>query len=344
MGIRVDVRGAKQFSVLLLIDGVPVTEPYFGIYDVSSIPVTDIVEIRVQLAPASPLEGPGGDGGIIEVMTLRALRLAPGQRARRRQLDARRRSGAHRPHADRRQRPRRHPRLGRRAAVESDLPGRSPATAATQASAIFRRTTTARCASSTSSDGGHFTGDVFYGHRSFYIPPSDTTGDLLQHITREDSVRLVVGGELVRHELAHRPRRLRRAARAQHRRVPRLHAADARAASGALVGALRRRRARRSPLARARPRGDGVGAPLRRQRCRQRAPDRVRAGRGAVAVGRLAGHALRRARRRWQAALALAVDRSGHRRARAVRAARERRGPTPRWSSAFTCIACSRST
>ena len=68
-----DVRGAKQFSLLVLIDGVPVDEPYFGIFDVGAIPITDIVEIRVQLAPASPLEGPGGDGGIVEVTTLRAI-------------------------------------------------------------------------------------------------------------------------------------------------------------------------------------------------------------------------------------------------------------------------------
>src|SRR5205807_8541100 len=50
-------------------------------------------------------------------------------------------------------------------------------------------------------DRGRFTGDVFYGHRTFYIPPSDTTGNLLQHITAEDSVRLVAGGELERHGL-----------------------------------------------------------------------------------------------------------------------------------------------
>src|SRR4051812_50191085 len=72
MGIRLDLRGAKQRSILLLIDGIPVDEPYFGAFDVSAIPITDIVEIRVQLSPASPLEGPGGDGGIVEVSTLRA--------------------------------------------------------------------------------------------------------------------------------------------------------------------------------------------------------------------------------------------------------------------------------
>lgn len=71
--VRVDVRGAKQRSVLVLVDGAPMDEPYFGAFDLASIPVTDIVEIRVTLAPASPLEGPGGDGGIVEVITLRAV-------------------------------------------------------------------------------------------------------------------------------------------------------------------------------------------------------------------------------------------------------------------------------
>src|SRR5207245_3416240 len=73
MGVRLDLRGAKQRSILLLIDGIPIDEPYFGAFDLSAIPVTDIVEIRIQLAPASPLEGPGGDGGVVEVLTLRAV-------------------------------------------------------------------------------------------------------------------------------------------------------------------------------------------------------------------------------------------------------------------------------
>jgi hypothetical protein len=195
-GIRVDVRGAKQFSVLLLIDGVPVTEPYFGIYDVSSIPVTDIVEIRVQLAPASPLEGPGGDGGIIEVLTLRAR-------------------GSRLVHA--------------RVAGGSTPDGEAALTGRTMVGDAvgIRASAGARLADPTypvtGSDGtrsnfadlasniygalrleyggerGQLTTDLFYGHRSFYIPPSDTSGDLLQHVTAEDAVRIVSGGELERH-------------------------------------------------------------------------------------------------------------------------------------------------
>lgn len=196
-GIRVDVRGAKQFSVLLLIDGVPITEPYFGIYDVSSIPVTDIVEIRVQLAPASPLEGPGGDGGIIEVMTLRAL----GSR-----LVNARAVGASTPEGEVAVTGRTpigdEGRVGMRASAGARLADPTyPVTGMDGSHAQFGDFQTHYYGSlrvEYGGDGGRFTGDLFYGHRSFYIPPSDTTGDLLQHITREDSVRLVVGGELDR--------------------------------------------------------------------------------------------------------------------------------------------------
>ncbi len=52
------------------------------------------------------------------------------------------------------------------------------------------------------SERGHFTGDVFYGHRSFYIPPSDSAANaFLQHVTSEDAARVVVGGEFERHRL-----------------------------------------------------------------------------------------------------------------------------------------------
>jgi outer membrane receptor protein involved in Fe transport len=70
--IMVDMRGQKQRSIMVLVDGAPMDEPYYGAFDLSSIPVTDIVEIRISLTPASPLEGPGGDGGVIDVITMRA--------------------------------------------------------------------------------------------------------------------------------------------------------------------------------------------------------------------------------------------------------------------------------
>ncbi|MCA1663633.1 MAG: TonB-dependent receptor plug domain-containing protein, partial [Myxococcales bacterium] len=198
-GIRVDVRGAKQFSVLLLVDGVPVTEPYFGIYDVSSIPVTDIVEIRVQLAPASPLEGPGGDGGVIEVMTLRALgsRLVNGRVVGASTPEGEVALTGRTPIGD-------EGRVGIRGSAGAHLANPSyPVTAGDGSRATFGDFSTHYYGSLRVEYGGdrsHFTGDLFYGHRSFFIPPSDTTGDLLQHITAEDSVRLVAGGELDRRD------------------------------------------------------------------------------------------------------------------------------------------------
>jgi outer membrane receptor protein involved in Fe transport len=69
---RVNVRAARQRAVMVIVDGVPVDEPYYGGFDLASIPAADIAEVRVSLSPASPLDGPGGPGGVIEVRTLAA--------------------------------------------------------------------------------------------------------------------------------------------------------------------------------------------------------------------------------------------------------------------------------
>ncbi|HUS67491.1 MAG TPA: TonB-dependent receptor [Kofleriaceae bacterium] len=68
-GFNIDIRGARKGAVRILVDGVAVSDPYYGTFDVSTIPVTDIVEIRVSTAPASPIDGPGGPGGVVEVHT-----------------------------------------------------------------------------------------------------------------------------------------------------------------------------------------------------------------------------------------------------------------------------------
>lgn len=72
-GFNVDIRGARKGAVSVLIDGVLVTDPYYGTFDVSTIPVTDIVQIRVSTTPQSPIDGPGGPGGVIEVVTRDAI-------------------------------------------------------------------------------------------------------------------------------------------------------------------------------------------------------------------------------------------------------------------------------
>ena len=72
-GFNIDIRGARKGAVSVLIDGVLVTDPYYGTFDVSTIPITDIVQIRVATTPQSPIDGPGGPGGVIEVHTRDAI-------------------------------------------------------------------------------------------------------------------------------------------------------------------------------------------------------------------------------------------------------------------------------
>jgi outer membrane cobalamin receptor len=72
-GFNVDIRGARKGAVVVLIDGVSVADPWYGTFDVSTIPVTDIVQIRVATTPRSPIDGAGGPGGVIEVVTRDAI-------------------------------------------------------------------------------------------------------------------------------------------------------------------------------------------------------------------------------------------------------------------------------
>lgn len=72
-GQNVDIRGARKGAVSVLIDGVLVSDPYYGTFDVTTIPITDIVQIRVATTPQSPIDGPGGPGGVIEVLTRDAI-------------------------------------------------------------------------------------------------------------------------------------------------------------------------------------------------------------------------------------------------------------------------------
>lgn len=72
-GWIVDIRGARKGAVRVLIDGVSVTDPYYGTFDVSTIPITDIEQIRVSTSPGSPIDGPGAPGGVVEVHTRDAV-------------------------------------------------------------------------------------------------------------------------------------------------------------------------------------------------------------------------------------------------------------------------------
>lgn len=68
-GRQIDIRGARKGSVKILLDGISISDPFYGNIDISAIPVTDIEEIRVSTSPASPIDGPGGPGGVIEILT-----------------------------------------------------------------------------------------------------------------------------------------------------------------------------------------------------------------------------------------------------------------------------------
>jgi len=72
-GFNIDVRGGRKGAVIVLIDGIQVSDPYYGTFDVSTIPITDIVQIRMSPNPATPLDGPGGPSGMIEVLTRDAI-------------------------------------------------------------------------------------------------------------------------------------------------------------------------------------------------------------------------------------------------------------------------------
>jgi vitamin B12 transporter len=66
---RIDIRGFKTRHVRLLLDGIPMNDTYDGQFDPTSIPVEYIAEIKVLTGGSSVLYGPGGNGGIINIIT-----------------------------------------------------------------------------------------------------------------------------------------------------------------------------------------------------------------------------------------------------------------------------------
>ena len=57
-GFNIDIRGGRKGAVAILIDGIAANDPYYGTFDVSTIPITDIVQIRVSTTPQSPIDVP----------------------------------------------------------------------------------------------------------------------------------------------------------------------------------------------------------------------------------------------------------------------------------------------
>jgi hypothetical protein len=72
-GQQIDIRGARKAGVKILVDGIALEDPYYGTFDLSSVNVTDVVQIRVATSPSSPIDGPGGPGGVVEVHTRDAI-------------------------------------------------------------------------------------------------------------------------------------------------------------------------------------------------------------------------------------------------------------------------------
>ncbi len=66
---RIDVRGLRTRNIILLQDGVPLNSGYDGQFDPALIPAENIAEIKVTRGGSSVLYGPGGNAGVIEIIT-----------------------------------------------------------------------------------------------------------------------------------------------------------------------------------------------------------------------------------------------------------------------------------
>jgi hypothetical protein len=177
---------------MIIMDGVPVSDPFTGNFDATSIPSTDIAEIRIALTPASPLDGPGGDAGLIEVITYAATG----------------------------------PSRARAFAQASDSPGGVlSATVRTELGAgvyarasgggstgdhAFAVTLPSGSASSVREDSrngnaalrferrsetGGLSADLAFSRQKFFIPPGDDRGAQLQIVNRQDLFRGSLAGE-----------------------------------------------------------------------------------------------------------------------------------------------------
>ncbi len=73
------LRGFDPRDLIVLIDGVPVYEPYFRVLDLRQIPVGNIAKITVMKGPTSVLYGPNALGGVINIVTRRGEGLPRGQ-------------------------------------------------------------------------------------------------------------------------------------------------------------------------------------------------------------------------------------------------------------------------
>jgi outer membrane cobalamin receptor len=67
----VKIRGLDTSRTTLLVDGIPVFEPYFNSYDLKTFVAADIGTLRVVKGASSVLYGPNTMGGIVDILTRR---------------------------------------------------------------------------------------------------------------------------------------------------------------------------------------------------------------------------------------------------------------------------------
>jgi len=68
---NVNIRGLASSRITLMVDGIPIYEPYFGSFDLKSISATGIETIKVVKGASSVLYGPNTLGGVIDIITRR---------------------------------------------------------------------------------------------------------------------------------------------------------------------------------------------------------------------------------------------------------------------------------
>ncbi|MGC8745953.1 MAG: TonB-dependent receptor plug domain-containing protein [Candidatus Saccharicenans sp.] len=68
---HVKIRGLDNDKSTLLLDGIPIYEPYFNMYDLRTIPSYDLEQIKITKGASSVLYGANTLGGIVEVLTKR---------------------------------------------------------------------------------------------------------------------------------------------------------------------------------------------------------------------------------------------------------------------------------
>jgi len=65
------LRGVSSNRIALLVDGVPVYEPYFATFDLKTVSAGGIDTLQVTKGPSSVLYGPNTLGGLVNVITKR---------------------------------------------------------------------------------------------------------------------------------------------------------------------------------------------------------------------------------------------------------------------------------